>query len=43
MDTKPGRIKKEISIDIDRIRDRANPEYAKLTAELSNELEQMNI
>jgi len=43
MDTKPGRIKKEIYVDIDRIRDRANPEYAKLTAELLNELEQMNV
>lgn len=43
MDTKPGRIKKEISIDIDRVRDRVNPEYARLTAELLNELEQMNI
>ena len=42
MDTKPGKIKKEIFIDIDRIRDRANPKYAKLMAELLNELEEGN-
>lgn len=43
MDTKPGRIKKEINVDMNRTRDRANPKYAKLMAELLNELEEMNI
>lgn len=43
MDTKPGKIKKEIFIDMDRIRDRANPKYAKLMAELLNDLEEGNV
>ncbi len=43
MDTKPGKIKKEIYIDMDRIRDRANPKYAKLMAELLNDLEEGNV
>ena len=42
MDTKPGRIKKEITVDIERVRDRANPRYGQLTSELLAELEQMN-
>ncbi len=38
-----GQIKKEVTVDIERVRDRANPKYGQLTAELLEDLESMNL
>lgn len=42
MSRRKGYIDREISVDIQRIRDRSDPRYAKLTQELLEELEQLN-
>ena len=38
-----GQIKKEVTVDIARVRDRANPKYGQLTSELLEDLESMNL
>ena len=42
MSGKKGAVSREVSVDIPRIRDRADSRYAKLTQELLEELEQLN-
>jgi ABC-type nitrate/sulfonate/bicarbonate transport system ATPase subunit len=40
MSSSPGRIKKEIEVNIPRVRERSNPRYGKLTTDLLSLLEE---